>query len=192
MCSFDWIFGDGEMLAAVQESNQVIGDSISACAARWAAGETDVIVQDSFTIKNWRVKRPPRASMLISKDLNQYLVSIMYPHRDSAAGQAARVYRDLIDPTILDINQEPLHEVLVQRWAPDLVNGGAGEDDEPFQWETIGSALFTIILFLVLQLSNGYNKRRKRLKLAKEAKMVRTSSFPADLCDKPHEWVVAG
>ena len=204
-CSFDWIFGDGEMLAAVHESKQVIGDSITACAARFVSGETDAIVQDSFTIKNWRASRVTRADMMISQDLNQYLVSIMYPHRDTVGGQAARVYRDLIDPAILDITQEPLHGVLQQRWAPDLADGQSGEDDEPFQWETIGGALSTLGLFGALQLINVATKRYKRMygktssneeaaarTTSKEEVAVRTTSFPVDLAAEPHEWVVAG
>ena len=154
VASYEALFAPDQILAPVAKGNRVFCATMSECEQKFERGETDTMVMDSFILKYVRQKSTSWGNLIISPDLNEYSIAIVYP-------EGVRTYADLVNPEITDFRQSARHAEMTAQWAPQA-SFAAGEDDEPYQWELIGIALGMLGLYIILQILNAVYSYRKR------------------------------
>ena len=184
ICSYPSQFATTGRLGLIKTSKQVMRSDTVGCTDALMAGEVDVVVMDHFSLRNWlstnpaaqktySIGQPP--SLGTPARINQYTVSIVYPEGTTAAGEAARPYRDLIDPVIGDFVREPLAETIRNKWAP-KPPAVSGEEVEPLQWELIGTANAFIFVYLCIKFFLCVKKpenRQEMVRLSRAATSAR-------------------
>ena len=149
VCSYPTSFRAGEALANVPPRNRVERSSMAECAAWFQAAEgaKKAIVLDSVVMKHFRSITPWARQLVISSDINQYLVAVVYPE---GGGQLGRSLSDRLNPAIVEFLASEKHAQLLGRWFP--TEGAERSDVESYEWTVIVPALVLIVGYAVVML----------------------------------------
>ena len=115
------------------------------CAA-WlqAKGPMDkfAIVLDAPIMKHFRSVTPWARKMVISADINTYLVTVVYPEGGGAMG---RYLSDKLNPALVDFYYGGKHTEVSERWFP----GGTSARDttSELEWSVVGPAIGLILAY---------------------------------------------
>ena len=165
VCSYGWLFDEGELLETIPLRNQVKGLNMEDCAESLRHDPYAAIVIDSSIAKRWRAMND-RGAIRISSDLNWYFISFMIPEASVDANLSQWAHATL-SPAITDWTRTHHYSSRLERWFPE-VGAGAGRPrkgsyDHGYDATLYGPAIALIVAYLALIAVNSVKRRNPHI-----------------------------
>ena len=176
VCSYDWMFYPGALLAGINEQYRVVGTSVAACGVAIQDGLADAVMMDSPMLKRYRKTQPWASKMIISDDLDSYFIATAVPEGGGARSDLAV---GKVSPWMSEWAMTDEYREQLQIWFPSQADSSErDEDGYDYTIITPAAVMLALLIFQMLVLDKPEESEESVVVLDTAQDTVRASKEP--------------